>query len=147
MSNVTYAGFWVRTKAAVIDRLLIILLTLPLLTLIYGQVYWTGDSLVSGFWDLMLSYILPAIAVILFWIYKSATPGKMVFKLSIVDAKTGQKASNRQLIGRYLAYCISIIPLGLGLIWVGIDQRKQGWHDKLAGTLVIRNTQDTEITP
>ena len=76
MSNVAYAGFWVRTKAAVIDRLLIILLTLPLLTLIYGQVYWTGDSLVSGFWDLMLSYILPAIAVILFWIYKSATPGK-----------------------------------------------------------------------
>ena len=69
----------------------------------------------------------------------------MVFKLSIVDAKTGQKASNRQLIGRYLAYCISIIPLGLGLIWVGIDQRKQGWHDKLSGTLVIKNIQDTEI--
>ncbi len=28
----------------------------------------------------------------------------------------------------------------LGFIWVGVDQRKQGWHDKLAGTVVIRNT-------
>lgn len=145
MNNVAYAGFWVRTAAAVIDTVLLMLITYPILILIYGQEYWSGDSFYFGFWDLMLNYIFPAIAVLLFWIYKSATPGKMLLKLSIVDAKTGQKASNRQLIGRYLAYYVSIIPLGLGLIWVGIDQRKQGWHDKLSGTLVIKNIQDTEI--
>ena len=33
---------------------------------------------------------------------------------------------------------MSTLPLGLGLIWVGIDPKKQGWHDKLAGTVVIR---------
>ncbi len=46
--------------------------------------------------------------------------------------------SNGQAIGRYLAYYVSSIPLGLGLLWVAFDRRKQGWHDKLAGTFVIR---------
>jgi uncharacterized RDD family membrane protein YckC len=43
------------------------------------------------------------------------------------------------LIGRYLGYYDSTIPFLLGLMWVGIDKRKQGWHDKLAGTVVIRD--------
>ena len=78
-------------------------------------------------------------AVIVFWIYRQATPGKMAIGARIVDAKTLGKPSTGQLIGRYLAYYVSIIPLMLGIIWVGIDARKQGFHDKLAGTLVIRS--------
>ena len=42
-------------------------------------------------------------------------------------------------IGRYLGYYVSIIPFCMGLIWVAFDRRKQGWHDKLAGTVVIRS--------
>ncbi len=142
MSDINYAGFWIRTAAALIDTLLLFIIIIPILTLIYGQAYWTGDSMGSGLWDLLLNYVLPAIAVIVFWIYKSATPGKMVLKLKIVDAKTGGKPSAGQLVGRYFAYYVSIIPLMLGIIWVGIDKRKQGWHDKLAGTLVIKHAGD-----
>jgi uncharacterized RDD family membrane protein YckC len=140
MNNVEYAGFWVRTGAALIDTILILIIILPILILIYGQEYWMGDSFLFGLWDLLFSYILPAIAVILFWAYKSATPGKMILKLSIVDAKTGDKPSTGQLIGRYFAYYVSTIPLFMGIIWVGIDKRKQGWHDKIAGTVVIKST-------
>jgi uncharacterized RDD family membrane protein YckC len=140
MEDLEYAGFWIRVGASLVDTLLVLLIIGPLLTLIYGQEYWQGEAFIYGFWDFLFNYILPAIAIIVFWLYKSATPGKMVFKLTIVDAKTGGKPSNSQLVGRYLAYYISAIPLLLGLIWVGIDQKKQGWHDKLAGTVVIRNT-------
>ena len=140
MEDLEYAGFWVRTGAALIDTILMLIIIMPILTLIYGSDYWASESFFLGFWDLVFNYILPAIAVILFWIYKSATPGKMALKLSIVDAKTGEKASTGQLIGRYFAYYISMIPLLLGIIWVGIDKRKQGWHDKLAGTVVVKNT-------
>ena len=140
MSDPHYAGFWIRTAAALIDTILVLVIILPLLTLAYGREYWVSDLFYHGVWDLLLNYILPAVAVVLFWIYKSATPGKMVLKLRIVDARTGGKPSVGQLVGRYLAYYISIIPLMLGIIWVGIDKRKQGWHDKLAGTLVIKNT-------
>ncbi|MCK5353594.1 MAG: RDD family protein [Methyloprofundus sp.] len=146
MNNIEYAGFWIRTGAAIIDSILMLIIVLPLMTAIYGTEYWDTDSIILGFWDVLLNYILPACAVILFWIYKSATPGKMATKLTIVDAKTGGKPSTGQLIGRYLAYYVSIIPLGMGIIWVGIDKRKQDWHDKLAGTVVIRNNQSEPVT-
>lgn len=139
MKEQEYAGFWIRTGAAIIDSILMMIIILPILTAIYGTSYWESDSLVLGFGDVMFNYILPAIAVIAFWVYKSATPGKMITKLTIVDAKTGGKPSTGQFIGRYLGYYISTIPLFLGIIWVGIDKRKQGWHDKLAGTVVIKN--------
>lgn len=74
----------------------------------------------------------------LFWVYRQATPGKMVISARIVDARTGGKPGTGQLIGRYLGYYVSIIPLLLGLVWVAFDARKQGWHDKLAGTVVVR---------
>jgi uncharacterized RDD family membrane protein YckC len=46
--------------------------------------------------------------------------------------------STGQLVGRYLAYYVSIIPFMAGILWVAFDPRKQGWHDKLAGTVVVR---------
>ncbi|GAW87013.1 conserved hypothetical protein [Bathymodiolus platifrons methanotrophic gill symbiont] len=145
MNDVEYAGFWIRTGAAIIDSILMLIIVLPLMMAIYGEDYWLSDSFILGFWDLLLNYILPAIAVIAFWTYKSATPGKMATKLTIVDAKTGQKPSTKQLIIRYLGYYVSILPLGMGLIWVGIDSRKRGFHDMLAGTVVIRRTKPEPV--
>lgn len=141
MNKQEYAGFWIRTEASLIDTILILIIIFPILIAIYGSNYWASESIFLGIWEVLLNYILPAIAVIVFWIYKSATPGKMATKLTIVDAKTGGKPSTGQFIVRYLGYYISMIPLFLGIIWVGIDKRKQGWHDKLAGTVVIRSNK------
>ena len=135
-----YVGFWARVGAAIIDTILMMVIVAPLLTYFYGAEYWvTSGRLIAGPADLLLNWILPAIAVILFWIYRQATPGKMAIRAKIVDAKTLGKPTTGQLIFRYLGYYVSIIPLMLGIIWVGIDARKQGWHDKLAGTLVVRS--------
>lgn len=136
--DVVYIGFWLRVASHMIDSLIVIAITLPVLFSIYGKEYLVRDSLFHGFADILINYILPAIAVILFWRYKSATPGKMVIGAIIVDAKTFGRPSTTQLIIRYLAYFISMLPLMLGFIWVAFDRRKQGWHDKLAGTVVIQ---------
>ncbi|ONM43993.1 RDD family protein [Halopseudomonas pachastrellae] len=135
-----YAGFWARTGATIIDTILLLLITTPLLVSIYGWSYYTNESygLIAGPADFLISWVIPAIAVIVFWIIKQATPGKMAISSKIVDATTGNPASPAQLIGRYFAYFISAIPLCLGIIWVAFDKRKQGWHDKLAGTVVIK---------
>jgi uncharacterized RDD family membrane protein YckC len=133
-----YVGFWPRVGASIIDTILMLVIVAPLLTWIYGAEYWVTERYIVGPADVLLNWVLPAIAVILFWIYRQATPGKMAIHARIVDAKTGGKPSTGQLIGRYLGYYVSVIPLMLGIIWVGIDKRKQGWHDKLAGTLVVR---------
>lgn len=140
-----YAGFWIRTGAAIIDSILMLIIILPVLTAIYGKDYWVSESFIQGSWDVLLNYVLPAIAVIIFWSYRSATPGKMATKLTIVDAKTGGKPSTGQFIGRYFGYYVSIIPLFLGIIWIGFDKRKQGWHDKLAGTVVIRSNRPEPV--
>lgn len=139
MIDQEYAGFWIRVGASIIDSILLLIIIVPILSAIYGAEYWEGESFILGGWDILFNYFLPAVVVIVFWSYKSATPGKMIAKIKIVDAKTGEKPSTGQLIGRYLGYYISTIPLLLGIIWVGLDRRKQGWHDKLAGTVVVRD--------
>jgi len=132
-----YAGFWIRLFASFIDSILIMLLAAPLLTAIYGQNYWMDPTQSNTAIDALINYLLPALVIILFWIYRSATPGKMILNIAIVDAKTGGKPSTGQFIGRYLGYYLSMLPVFLGFFWVAFDKRKQGFHDKLAGTVVI----------
>jgi uncharacterized RDD family membrane protein YckC len=136
--EVEYVGFWPRLGATIIDSILVIVICYPLLTLIYGKQYWSSTALVQGPADLLLNWVLPAIAVVLFWVYRQATPGKMAIKARIVDARTGGRPSTAQLIGRYFAYYLSAIPLMLGFLWIAFDARKQGWHDRLANTVVVR---------
>lgn len=138
-TELEYVGFWPRVGASLIDSILVAFILWPLLTMIYGIGYWTDAAFVKGPFDLVVSYVLPAIAVIAFWIAKQATPGKMAISARIVDAETGQHPSTGQLIGRYLGYFVSMLPFFLGIIWVAFDRRKQGWHDKLAGTVVVRS--------
>ncbi len=134
-----YAGFWIRVGAAIIDTILIGLITVPILWKIYGPEYFSSDELILGLWDFIVSWVFPAVAVIVFWVYRSATPGKIMLGLKIIDAKTGERPSVGKCIIRYLCYYVSIIPLCLGLIWVGFDKKKQGWHDKIAGTYVVKD--------
>jgi uncharacterized RDD family membrane protein YckC len=133
-----YAGFWIRVIASLIDSLLIVAIIAPILFYIYGPAYLESTDWAMGPADIVLNWVFPAIAIILFWVYRSATPGKMLLGLTIVDANTGGKPSTAQFVLRYVGYFVATIPLLLGLIWVAFDERKQGWHDKMANTVVIR---------
>jgi len=139
--NLEYAGFWVRVGASLIDTVLVVLATVPLLMAFHGRSYFTQSSLAigAGLADFVISWIFPAVVVVIFWLTRQATPGKMVFSARVVDARTGGTLTLGQSIGRYLGYFVSTIPFGLGLLWVAFDSRKQGWHDKLAGTVVVRS--------
>ncbi|MGP4846006.1 RDD family protein [Marinobacter sp. 1Y8] len=141
MDDMEYAGFGVRFGAVIIDTVILLVVMAVPLSLIYGEDYWMGTQVVHGVWDVLLSYVLPVVATIWFWRRFLGTPGKMMLKLRVVDARTGDRLSVGQSIGRYLAYFVSTIPFCLGFIWVAFDSRKQGWHDKLAGTVVIRDRQ------
>jgi len=140
-SEVEYAGFWIRTGAALIDTVLIIAISFPLLIALYGWAYFDGQKtgFLAGTGDFVITWLLPAAASIVFWLTRQATPGKMLLSARVVDARTGNTLTVGQSIGRYLGYFVSTLPFGLGLIWVAFDPRKQGWHDKLAGTVVIRS--------
>ncbi|HEV2432390.1 MAG TPA: RDD family protein, partial [Burkholderiales bacterium] len=91
-------------------------------------------------WD-RLAFVAIAVAVIGFWRYCGATPGKIAVGLKIVDAATGAPPTLARLVLRFFAYFVSALPLYLGFLWAAFDRRKQGWHDKIARTVVI-NSED-----
>jgi uncharacterized RDD family membrane protein YckC len=154
-----YVGFWARVLASVVDLLLSALLLTPLLNALYHRPAPSGigtllrspeaasglliDALTPhGTMDVVLDYLVPAAVVLAFWLARQATPGKMLIHARIVDAETMAKPSAGRLLVRYLGYYVGFFSLGLGFVWVAFDRRKQGWHDKLAGTVVVRERRD-----
>ena len=133
-----YAGFWIRLGASIADSVLILLITAPLLWEVYGSAAGEDASLYFAMFLLSGDWAIPGAVVIAFWICKNATPGKMLIGAKIVDAKTGKPPTPAQYIGRYLAYFLSAIPFGMGFVCAAFDERKQGWHDKLADTVVVK---------
>ena len=137
-ADLEYVGFWLRLWATLIDSLIMIIITAPLLLMVYGRNYFLMTGLFQGPVDLLISQVLPAVLVIALWSTRNTTPGKMAIGAKIVDAKTGKAPSLGQYIGRYAGYFLAFLPLGLGLLWVGFDRKKRGWHDMLSGTVVVR---------
>jgi len=142
-TSVKYAGFWIRAIAYIIDSIILMIIMLGLMFVLGAGI--DLESLVAADGALnsgsgmaiAIMYILPIILVIGLWTKFQATPGKMILGLKIVDAKTGGGLGLVQCIIRYLAYFVSFIPLMLGFIWIGLDKRKQGFHDKISSTVVI----------
>jgi uncharacterized RDD family membrane protein YckC len=138
--SVDYAGFWSRFLAFLIDSLVVMVVLVPLMLALYGTHYFDLDFQLSGqaggVWDWVVNIAL-AVVAILFWKFRGATPGKMAIGAKIVDARTGAAPSTGTLILRFVAYIASMLPFFLGFLWIAFDKRKQGFHDKIAKTVVV----------
>jgi len=139
-TELEYVGFWPRVLASIVDIVLSAIVLAPLGAMMFGgyPVSFDDGFRFDGGMEFWRNHILPAGAVIVFWIVKNATPGKMLVRARIVDAASGDTPRPSQYLIRYLGYYLSMIPLFLGFVWIAFDARKQGWHDKLAGTVVVR---------
>jgi uncharacterized RDD family membrane protein YckC len=129
-----YAGFGPRALAFLLDAVIVTVIVVPIAVLGFGvQELPTENS-----WELLV-FLTVAAAAIGFWRAFGATPGKIALGLKIVDARTGQAPGFGQFILRFLCYFVSAFPLYLGFVWAAFDRRKQGWHDKIARTIVIHS--------
>jgi uncharacterized RDD family membrane protein YckC len=113
------AGFWLRLLASLLDLALVFLVLL----LIARRVHW--------FLPVWLLYHL------LFWIGQGTTVGGIICGLRIVRVD-GQPLSPGVAIVRLLGSVFSLAVAGIGFFWAGWSASKQSWHDKIAGTLVLR---------
>ena len=109
------AGFWIRMVAILIDVLLVGIVTrmhdwFPVALAIYGALLWK---------------------------LRGATIGDIIFGLKVVRADGGPMEWVTVIV-RALACFFSAVVAGLGFIWIAFDREKQGWHDKIAGTVVVR---------
>jgi uncharacterized RDD family membrane protein YckC len=138
-SSGSYGGFWIRVVAYIIDAILLSIVTV-IVSVALGVNYSDPNSLTSpagrssnGF-ELVLSFLY----FTLLWSYMGASLGQRLLGMRVVDATTGQRISFGKAALRWLGLIISFVVCFIGVIWVAFDARKQGWMDKIAGTVVVR---------
>ncbi len=113
------AGFWIRMAALFIDLMLISVIVHLVLD-VHGAIL----------------LLLAAYGAVM-WKLKGTTLGGMICHLHVVRLD-GRELDWPTAIVRALGCFLSMIAAGLGFIWIAIDAERQGWHDKIAGTVVVR---------
>jgi len=145
--GIPYAGFWIRFAAVVIDGVIVFVATVVVeivLAIFIGLLARvTGSALdVSQGGPLTyLTYLVSSTISIGYFIYywgMGSTRGMRFFRLAVVDAQTGLPIGFGRAAIRYLGYVVSVIPCYIGLIWAAFDPKKQGWHDKIANSVVVQ---------
>jgi uncharacterized RDD family membrane protein YckC len=113
------AGFWIRMAALLLDALLVGILI----------------GLLHHLFNLEL-LVLAAYGAVM-WKLRGSTIGGIVFDLQVVR-QDGREIDWATAIVRALGCFLSLAAAGLGFIWIAFDDGKQAWHDKIAGTVVVR---------
>lgn len=141
--GIQYADFGRRLLATLIDiTLLVTLIITPLNYLFFSSnleqvLLELYESEQYGLQELLINDLLPMVLVIFFWVRFRGTPGKRLLGCQVVDQRSGGNLSLSHAVIRYIGYIVSLLPLGLGFFWIMFDRRRQGFHDKLAGSVVI----------
>ncbi len=123
-SAIEFAGFWRRLTTSIVDSIVI------------GAIAYALSLSKAPF-------ILPVIAIIsmsylpFFWTLRGQTPGMMLMGTKVIRTN-GTNISFGYAILRYIGRIVSGAVLGLGFVWIAFDARKQGWHDKIADTYVVK---------
>jgi uncharacterized RDD family membrane protein YckC len=127
------AGFWIRFVAILIDSIIIGIVNSALAAIL--NLNTNGRS--------GLQLLLGLIYYVYFWSSASPWPGQTIgsklLNLRVVRTDGSDLTISQALI-RYVGFFISGICLGIGFIWAAFDANKQGWHDKIAGTYVVKTT-------
>ena len=148
-----YAGFTSRLLAMIIDTVILVLAYVGLTWFISTSVKLLPIGRVFGF---SLSVLLgdegsgqlvstgTTIAVftistigyyVFFWMMTGQTLGMILMGLRVVTIE-GRRLTAWRAIIRFIGYIIAALPFFLGFAWILVDNRRQGWHDKIAGTYV-----------
>jgi uncharacterized RDD family membrane protein YckC len=119
------AGFWVRMGALFLDVLLVGFAT--------SLLHSFGDHHLLGDFHIVVLAIYGAVM----WKLRGTTVGGIVFDLHVVRVD-GRPLDWETAIVRALGCFLSLAVVFLGFIWIAFDDNHQAWHDKIAGTVVVR---------
>lgn len=134
-----YGGFWHRVAANILDTSFITLIGgVVRLSMGLSFIAPQGETDPKTIYAFLFAFIIGFCYYTFFQWHFSGTIGKLLLGLSLVNAKDFSHISIGQVVGRYCIMLISFLFLCLGVIWVGFDKRRQGWHDKAAGTVVVK---------
>lgn len=137
VAKLDYAHFWVRLGALFID-LVILLATVLALAFWSNAVGIAGSDTASNF---TVGFLILASPWLYFWLFtgsRGQTLGKMAVGIHVVNAQGKVPGLGRAALREIMGKTISTLALFLGFLWIIWDPRKQGWHDMMASTYVVR---------
>jgi uncharacterized RDD family membrane protein YckC len=137
--NYRFAGFWWRVLALFVDNLVLMVINAiggMVVTLSLIGADWTQEGMqaFTGLLALIWSWLYFALFESSAW---RATPGKKACGLIVTD-ENGARISFARATGRYFAKFLSALILGIGFMMAGWTRRKQGLHDIICDTLVLK---------
>lgn len=140
--QVTVVGFGPRLLAVLIDGAMVGFLSfmlaffIGLIAIFTNQVNTSQDSSVLELLTVLSLFIFSVIYYVGFWTNEGQTMGNTIIGLKVIRTD-GSRLSVGQALLRYIGYIISASLFSIGFVWAAFDSKRQGWHDKLAGTLVV----------
>ena len=127
LQNLPRAGFWIRIAASLIDVIIVGLV-----------IMLTGPRMDSYF---MLFFMLYCVVL---WALKGTTIGGIICGLKVIRLDD-RPVDWTVAIVRGLGGFLSLVVAGLGFVWVAFDREQQSWHDKIAGTVIVRVPKGTPL--
>jgi uncharacterized RDD family membrane protein YckC len=124
------AGFWIRLVASALDAIIV--------GMAFGMIHsiWHGFGGIFPFWY--------AVYCVVLWATKGTTIGGIICGLRVVRLDDRPVEWGVAIV-RALSAFLSLAVAGLGFIWVAFDDEKQSWHDKIAGTTIVRVPRGTPL--
>jgi uncharacterized RDD family membrane protein YckC len=151
MADKRFGGFWRRFLAYGVDKVILYLISLVFFLIGLLAVGTGSDSFVNmiitgdlpdrmnlfGVLYLCTTFLIDALYSIWFHGTVGQTLGKMIFGLRVIPTSGGHMTFGIAFL-RWVGCFVSGLVFCLGFLWISLDYRKQGWHDKIAATFVIR---------
>ena len=134
-------GFGRRVVAALLDALLV-LFGSTVLAIVVSVLFWflavfdSGNTLSFTNIFMVIGLLFSLIYFVGFWAKTGQTIGKSTLNIQVVGAD-GMPVSWGRSLARYVGYIINVVVASIGFLWIVFDPKRQGWHDKIAGTYVI----------
>ena len=125
-----YMGFWIRAAARLVDAT-IIAAVLVLIEIFYGPLPVKLTIILLAFIVYPLYYVAPTGL-------RGQTLGKMALGIMVVNEQGHPPGITKAIIREILGKFVSEMLLFMGYLFIGWDEKKQGWHDHAASTYVIR---------
>lgn len=121
-----FVGFWPRTAALWADFIAL------------GALGYGTQLLVSSFPMAGPISLFTLVYFVVLWATTGRTLGLWLVGARVVRQEDGRRLGLRRSLIRMLGFLFDTATLLTGFLWVGVDRRKQGWHDKMAGSYVVR---------
>ncbi|MDA3903322.1 MAG: zinc-ribbon domain-containing protein [Desulfuromusa sp.] len=137
------AGFWMRLVATIIDAFIVFVLQFLLGSLLAVAGFASGGGAEGTVGNMailiqLFGFVLSVTYYVVFTGYGGQTPGKMALRIKVIRRDGSALSYGRAAFREVPAKFISGIIFGIGYLMVAFDEQKQGLHDRMADTYVIK---------